>query len=215
MQRQAPEAMLVLAAARSHADGFVSGKVSHKLCSASGVFNRAMSAGEGLGVDPLPWVARTLSLRPILLLAGRDSRAIHPNQPRLYGPEMGKAGRMGRLWPRPDAVRALELFKQTAGAIHRSTGEFKLAPSLFLPLTALTSSVPTESSHTARAARLGQLGAPFHHARRGQTRSDLLSAATADLQHLPQIVGRKSPVWQETYSAIGHRHVNARAVVHK
>ena len=107
-------------------------------------------------MDPLPWVARTLSLRPILLLAGRDSRAIHPSQPRLYGPEMGKAGRMGRLWPRPDAVRALELFKQTAGAIHRSTGEFKLAALLFLLLTAPTSSVPTDASHTARAAMLGQ-----------------------------------------------------------
>ena len=57
-------------------------------------------------MDPLPWVARTLSLRPILLLAGRDSRAIHPSQPRLYGPEMGKAGRMGRPRPRPDAARA-------------------------------------------------------------------------------------------------------------
>ena len=51
---------------------------------------------------------------------------------------------------------ALELFKQTAGAIHRSTGEFKLAARGFLPLTAPISSVPTESSHTARAAMLGQ-----------------------------------------------------------
>ncbi len=76
------------------------------LGSYSGVPNRALSAGEELGVDPFPWVARTPSLRPILLLAGRDSRAIHPSQPRLYGPEMGKAGRMRRPRPMPHVAVA-------------------------------------------------------------------------------------------------------------
>ena len=33
------------------------------MCNLRGVLNRAISAGEELGVDPLPWVARTLSLR--------------------------------------------------------------------------------------------------------------------------------------------------------
>ncbi len=61
------------------------------------------------------------------------------------------------LWPPPMIVRALGLFRQRAGAIHRTSGEFKLAARGFLLLTAPISSVPTDASHTASAAMLGQL----------------------------------------------------------
>ena len=45
-----------------------------------------------------------------------------------------------------------------AESIHRSSGEFKLAALGFLLRIAHVSSVLTESSRTARAAMLGQLG---------------------------------------------------------